>query len=170
MLKKIKIFFITFCFLLSTSHCFGNEKTGFIDLDYVIKNSNPGKLALENIRKLDQENVEKLKKKNDELIKLENEIKSKKNIISKDAFEQEVKLLRNKVKKFTKEKDIMVEDFNNYKKKELDVVFKKIAPIIRKYMDDNSISILLDSKNVFMGKVEVDLTEKILNNINQQIN
>ncbi len=170
MFKKLNIFLISLIFIFFTTLSMSEDKVGFIDLDYVIKNSNPGKLALENISSLDQQNVAVLKKKNKELIKYENEIKNKQNIISKEAFEEEVKLLRNKINKFSKEKDDMVKNFNNYKKTELDMVFKKITPIIRKYMDDNSITILLDSKNIFMGKVEVDLTEKILVNINKSIN
>ena len=53
-------------FFISINPSNGSElqkETAFIDIDYVIANSNIGKKALENIDKLDKENVEKLKKK-----------------------------------------------------------------------------------------------------------
>ena len=64
----------------------------------------------------------------------------------------------------------MVKNFNDYKKEELNKVFKKISPIIRDYMDKNSVSILMDTKNIFMGKISSDLTEEILKDINNSIN
>ena len=64
----------------------------------------------------------------------------------------------------------MVKNFNKYKKEELDKVFKKITPIIRDYMDKNSVSILMDTKNIFMGKISSNLTEEILKDINKSLN
>ena len=43
----------------------------------------------------------------------------------------------------------------------------KINPIIQNHMKENSIEILLDSKNVFIGDVNSDLTEIIINKINE---
>ena len=46
-------------------------------------------------------------------------------------------------------------------------MFEKISPIIREYMSDNSISILMDTKNIFMGDVNADITEQLLKKINE---
>ena len=64
----------------------------------------------------------------------------------------------------------MIQNLNQFKKKELDNVFDQITPIIKTYMDENSIMIIMDSKNIFMGKTEIDLTDKLLNIINQKLN
>ena len=146
------------------------EKVSFIDIDYIIKNSNVGKLTLENIKKLDQENIKKLKIKNKELQDLETKLNSQKNIISKEAYEIEVEKLKIKINEYSIEKNEMVKNFNKYKKEELDKVFKKITPIIRDYMDKNSVSILMDTKNIFMGKISSNLTEEILKDINKSLN
>ena len=42
----------------------------------------------------------------------------------------------------------------------------KINPIVQKYMKDNSIELLFDSKNVYIGDKKSDLTEIIINEIN----
>ena len=44
---------------------------------------------------------------------------------------------------------------------------RKINPIIQNYMRENSIEILLDSKNVFIGDINSDLTQIIINEINK---
>ena len=69
-----------------------------------------------------------------------------------------------------KEKNKIVRDFELYKKKELDEVFKKITPIIEEYMNNNDINIILDTKYIFMGKINSNLTESILIEINNSNN
>ena len=170
MKKKIIFFLLLFIFQFNLTSSFAAEKVSFIDLDYIIKNSNIGKLTLENIKKLDQENIKKLKIKNKELQDLETKLNSQKNIISKEAYEIEVEKLKIKINEYSKEKNEMVKNFNKYKKEELDKVFKKITPIIRDYMDKNSVSILMDTKNIFMGKISSNLTEEILKDINKSLN
>jgi len=163
-----KFLLIFFIYLISIN--FSNSKeTAFIDIDFIIANSNIGKKVLLSINKLDKENIENLKKKNKSLQELEISIKNKKNIISDDAFKKEVVSFQAKVKKFKEEKNKIVKNFNEVKRKELENVFKKISPIINDYMEENSVSVLLDSKNIFMGTKKSNLTKDILDRINKEI-
>ena len=61
----------------------------------------------------------------------------------------------------------IVNNFNKYKKDELNKLFEIINPIIQKFMEENSIEILIDSKYVFMGKTSSDITKSILEEINK---
>ena len=169
MSKLIKTFSLFLLIILSLNTAYSNEKTAFVDLDYLVKNSNVGKLALKKINELDKKNLSKLKSKNEELKKIEIEIQKKQNIISEEAFKEEVNSLKMKINEFSIEKNEMVKNFNSFKKKELDIVFAKISPVIKEFMNKNSINVLLDTKNVFMGKQESDLTKEILNEINKSI-
>ena len=162
-----KFLLIFFIFLISTNLS-NSKETAFVDIDYIVANSNIGKKVLENIDKLDKKNVEKLKKKNKSLQELEITIKNKKNVISEDAFNKEVISFQKKVQEFKAEKNEIVKNFNDFKRKELKNIFKKISPIINDYMEENSISILLDSKNIFMGSKKSNLTEDILDSINKE--
>ena len=164
-LKKFLLIF--FIFLISTTLS-NSKETAFVDIDYIVANSNIGKKVLENINKLDKKNVENLRIKNKSLQELEITIKNKKNVISEDAFNKEVVSFKKKVQEFKVEKNKIVKNFNDFKRKELENVFKKISPIINDYMEENSISILLDSKNIFMGSKKSNLTEDILDRINKE--
>ena len=162
--RFLLIFFIS----INSSNSFELQKeTAFIDIDYVIANSNIGKKVLENIDKLDKENLENLKKKNKSLKELEITIKNKKNVISDESYNKEVASFKKKVQQFNDEKNQLVKNFNNFKRNEIENIFKKISPIINDYMEENSISVLLDSKNIFMGSKKSNLTEIILNKINK---
>ena len=90
-------------------------------------------------------------------------------MISEDAFNKEVISFQKKVQEFKVEKNKIVKNFNNFKRKELENVFKQISPIINDYMEENSISVLLDSKNIFMGSKKSNLTKDILDRINKEL-
>ena len=164
-LKKFLIIF--FIFFISTNLS-NSKETAFVDIDYIVANSNIGKKVLENINKLDKKNVENLKKKNKSLQELEITIKNKKNVVSEDVFNKEVVSFQKKVQEFKVEKNKIVKNFNDFKRKELENIFKKISPIINDYMEENSIGVLLDSKNIFMGSKKSNLTEDILDRINKK--
>ena len=168
-MKKIFInfFFLIFFFNFNTSY--SSEKIAFIDLDFVLKNSNIGKSILEDIDKLNNKNINELKKKESELKKNEKEILPKKNILSEEEYKKEVDLLKDKIKKYKILKDDMVSNFQNKKQISLKNFFNQITPIIQNYMDENSINILLDRKNVFIGKTDSDITDSIIEKINNEL-
>ena len=162
--KFLLIFFIFFISINLTN----SKETAFIDIDYIIENSNIGKKVLININKLDKENIENLKRKNQSLQELEITINNKRNIISEEAFKKEVILYQSKINEYKEDKNKIVKNFNDFKRKELENVFKKITPIINNYMEENSVSVLFDSKNIFMGSKKSNITEDILERINKE--
>ena len=159
----ISIFILTFFYNINV---YSFDKVAFIDIDYLIKNSTIGQNSLTKIEKLNSKNIEILKEREKILKNLDNEIKIKQNIISEDEYNKEVNLLRNKINEFNIEKNKMVNEFNTFKENELDSLFKKINPIIQNYMNKNSIEILLDRKNLFIGSISSDLTKIMINEIN----
>ena len=145
------------------------ENIAFVNVDYLIKNSNIGKKLLANINDKDKKNLDNLKKKNKILQDLESSIKKKKNVISDEAYNKEVIDFKKKFQEFSKEKNKIVKEFNVFKKKEIENIFKKINPIINNYMEENSVNLLFDSKNIFMGAKKLNLTEDILKKINNEL-
>ena len=165
-----KLFLILFFFFISLNVVYSNEKVFFIDLDLVIKNSNYGKKILDDINKINEENISKLKKKESELRSIEEEIKKKQNILSQDELSKEINILKNKVSVFKIDKDKMVNDLKKTRQESISNFFVKVSPIIQSYMEENSISILLDRKNVFIGRINSDITKEIIERINNQLN
>ena len=85
-----KFIIVTFLSFILCNPSFSNDKIAFIDIDYIIKNSEIGKKVLLKINDLDDKNVNSLKKKDNMLKNLETEIRNKKNIISDEAYNKEV--------------------------------------------------------------------------------
>ena len=165
--KKLFLIFIFFlCNIISTN---SSEPIAYIDMDFIIKNSEIGKKTLNSIKILNDKNINELKKKEKILKDLESKIISKKNIISKENFDKEVLMFQEKANKFKEDQSKMIDDFNNYKKKELDGILKKISPIINAYMEKKSVKILLDSKNILIGRSNLNLTNEVIKEINEKI-
>ncbi len=162
--KKIFIFFL----LLFT---FSNEvyaQTAFLDLDSIFQKSTLGKQVSDNLEKLKSENLKLLKKKESAFLKEENELKKIKNLISEEEFKKKFSELSNKFKEYKLEKDKIESDFNKTKNDELKFFFEQINPIIQEYMSNKNINLLLEKKNIFIGKSENDITSDILNAVNNK--
>ena len=164
--KIISILIIILIFNFNLAH--SNDKVSFINLDLLIQQTNIGKLILKDIEQINKKNIENLKNKESELKSIEDDIKKKKNIISKDEFENEVIRLRQNIKKFKNYKNKLVSEIENKKNNDIKEFFTKVNPIIQNYMDNNSIDILLERKNVFMSKNSSDITEKLIIEINKK--
>ena len=168
MKKILFFFFISIFFFLKTNLLYANNNIAFIDLDLVLKKTIIGKLLLNDLEVINNKNIEELKNKEKELKNDEEEIKKKQNVISQEQFDLEVKNLQDKVSKYRVLKNEMVKSLDEVKKEKLSDFFKKINPIIQNYMDANSVDILLERKNVFIGKNKSDITDIIVKEIDKK--
>ena len=89
------------------------------------------------------------------------------NISSKEQLKDEINLFNKEVEKYRLEKNELLKNFKIKKKNDLDKFLTKINPIIQTYMKDNSIDIVLDKKQIFVGSVNKDITEEILKLVNK---
>ena len=164
-----KLTLVIFFLLVSNNLLFASQNVKFADIDLIVQNSEIGKKTLSKIEKLNKSNIEKLTNFQKQLKDKENEIKIKKNIVSEEEFKKEVENLKNQLAEFNKKKDLMVKEFSDLKKDELEALFAKINPIIQNYMKENSIEILMNSKNIFIGNIKSDLTQVLINEINSKV-
>ena len=156
------IFILNF---LNNNIAIAENNTVFVDIEFLIQNSTIGKNILKKLENKDKENIQFLKVREQNIRKAENELKKKQNIISKEEFDKEINLLKKQVADLKLEKNNMVKDFTDFKNKELSSVVKNINEVIQNYMKKNSIDIVFDKKNIYIGKNSSDITADILKNI-----
>ena len=162
-------FSLIIIFFFNINYSYGKDKIAIIDLDIVFNNSNFGKSLLKEIEKTNQNNISELKEIETKLKKNEQDLLNKKNIISENDFEKELVLLKKEINDYRKIKKQMVDKIELEKNQVLKNFFEKINPIIQNYMEKNSINVLLERKNVFIGKSNSDITKVIINEINNEI-
>ena len=161
---KLSIFVI---FIIYSQILNAKENIVFIDLNYVLNKSNDGKKILEELKNISEINKEKFNKEERLLEKERNDIKKLKKIISKDEYNKKVSLFQEKVEIYNKEKSNILKSFENKKKKELDIFFQSLNEIMNVYMKENSISIIIDKKNIVMAAVKNDISNEIIDLVNK---
>ena len=62
-------------------------------------------------------------------------------------------------------KNVFVKKKNNARNE----LLKALNPILKKYMDDNNITMILNEKNVILANSKVDLTSKIIELLNKEL-
>lgn len=159
LLKKI---FIIFLFININSFSLSDDKVFFIDLDYLINNSKNGKNFISELETLKLQNLKDLKIEKEKVVKFENDLIKKKNILSKEEFKKKLLILENQANIYKTNKTKVSKDFDLKKSILIKKFFEQINPIIQIYMDNNSINILIDKKNVFIGNAKYDITNDIL--------
>ena len=144
-----------------------DEKIAFFDLDEVLNKSISGKnivLKIEKINKKNFKDIEIIKKK---LQTLKENLDTKKNILSEEEFKIQFASLQKELKTFNESNKTISDEFEKVKQKELEQFLNLITPIIEEYIKENSISIVLNKKNVFIAKKEYDITENIIELVNK---
>ena len=134
-----------------------------------MQQSTAGKSIKKQLEILYNKNLEKFKK-NDEILKnKEKKIIAQKNILSQEDFQKELISLRTEIIKFQKDQVKAREDINKLRIGATNKLISKLSPILQDYAKKNSISLILQKKNIVMGKKEIEITDEILEITNKEI-
>jgi|TARA_Y100000389_G_C17439852_1_gene507876 outer membrane protein len=169
MFKTKKIFILLLFSFLFNSIVIAQDKIVFIDLEQIVNNTNIGKKTLSELNKINLDNIEKLKIKENLIKEKEISLNNTKNIISKTELQNKINLLKNEISIYNKEKNEKTNDFIKLKNKKLDELFKQINPLVSEYMNKNSITLIVDKKNVYLGKMDYDITDDIVELVNTKL-
>ena len=167
MILKYKIFIIFFYLCLISQAYSSDQKIVYLNLDYLVQNSEPGKLILQELDNIKKKNFEEFEIKKSSLKKKEEDLIKKKNIISKEEFETKVVALRDEMNVYNKNRQKIFSEFEENKKKKLNEFLKKITPYIEGFVKENSINIVLNEKNLFIASKKFDITSQIVKIINK---
>ena len=165
MFKRLILF--TF-FILFSYESNASTNISFVNLKYIIENSNAGKeitKILENDRKNE---TKKLKVMQNKIKKQENEIKDKGNILNETELKKKVSVLRKDIKDYNDLKNKKAKEFNNKKAQYVNQLLKEMNSIMIKYVEKNSIDIVIKKENIITGKKELDITQVILDELNKK--
>ncbi|MFL2895551.1 MAG: OmpH family outer membrane protein [Candidatus Pelagibacter sp.] len=167
MLKKL--FIINFFFLIFSFSYAEDQKIVYLNIEKIMQNSIAGKSIKKQLENLYSKDLEKFKK-NDEILKnKEKKLIAQKNILSQEDFQKELTNLRSEIIKFQKDQVRARENINKLRIGATSKLISKLSPILQEYAKKNSISLILQKKNIIMGKKEIDITDKILSITNNEI-
>ena len=167
MMKKILVS-ILLSILISVP-VYSSEKIVYLDVEKIMQQSIAGKSIIAQLKKKREISISKFKKKEKEIIDKEKKLISQKNVLSKEEFESKIIELRKDISIYQKDRNKTLNEIGKSRIKATTKLITKLTPILEEYSKKNSIRIIVQKKNIVMGKKEDDITKDILELVNQKV-
>jgi len=166
-MKKIFLPFLAFFLFYAANTLAAN--INYIDFTKVLNASKAGAKAQENLKKKFTSESNKFLKQEKDIKKEETEIISQKKLLSQEEYKKKVNSLRGKVSKLQKSKQ---ESFNKIRKERNNAkveLLKNLNPILKKYMEDNNVQLIVEKQSIVLGDADLEITDKIIIILNKEL-
>ena len=161
-------FLLVILFFLIPINSFSQNNIVYLDIQFIIDNSDIGKFYKTKMDEISNKNINQLTSDKTLIKKMETDLNNQKNILSEKEIKNKVedlnKLINSYQSKRSKQKKEFLYKKNEYSSKILQI----LNPIISEYADNNNISLVLKKKNILLGQKSLDITNLILDKINQE--
>ena len=138
-------------------------------MDYVMNNSLAGKSITEQLNKINKENIKIFNKKEKNLKTEEAKIIAQKSILAESEYKKKIILFKEKISNFNIERKNLANNFKNKRIKAQTELVNSLTSIIADYAKKNAAEIIIDKKNIVLGKSELDITQNILKTLDTKI-
>ena len=162
--KKITLFLILF-FIFQ-----GNliaDSAHYLDFKYILNQSEAGKKAQTQLKDKLNKGIKKLQDKEKSIQDEEKKIIQQKKLISPDEYKKKVTALRSKVSSLQKERNSLLESVAKQRAKARNELLKNLNPIIKNFMEEKNIRMVIDKKNLLLADDKLDITKEILDLFNK---
>ena len=168
-MKTLIIITIIILNILNVEILHANNEITYLDLDKVLAESLAGKSINKQITTIQKNNNKNLKDKEKKLFEKEKSIISKKNILQEKDFNEKVKAFKKEVSEYQKNRSVLIKEINQKKLNAISQLLDKLNPILAKYSNEKSISLIVRKKNIIIGKSELDITADIMKILDTEI-
>ena len=156
---------VLFCFQFSTVKA--NPNIVYLDVQFIIDNSDLGIFYKNKVNKIKDEKKIELSIKEKKIKEKEEDINNKKNILKEEELKKNISELKNLVNEYKVVRNDVSKFLINEKKKYSEVILENLNPILTNYADKNNINLILEKKNILVGAKVLDITQNILNLLNE---
>jgi len=165
-MKKI---FLTFFFLIFSSILYAQEKIVYLDTNYLLTQSDVGKYVNSKLKKINDNNVKEFKETELNIKSIEEDLLKQKNILKKEDYEKKISDLKNKYNSYQEQRNKKNAELTQLRNKVGNEILNHINEILTQYSKKESISLIIEKKNVVIGKSDLDVTSDILSLLNSKI-
>ena len=141
----------------------------YIDMDKIMQKSKAGKSVIQNINKINESNIKKFKKIEEEIRNEEKNLIAKKNVLSEEEFGKGLTSLRKKIEDYRETRQKAIDEITKKRINASADFAQKIKPILGNYAKEKNIDMVVQKKNIIMGKSELDITDDILKIVDKEI-
>ena len=160
---------VIICFIVVLNQQPLQAQTYFLDFKFILNESDAGKKANKLLNNELNQGIKKLKDTEKNLQKEEKNIIQQKKILSPEEYKKKITALRSKVSSLQKERNLLLESVAKKRRTARKQLFDSLNPIVKNYMGEKNIKIVLDKKNVLLGDENLDITKDIMGLLNKKL-
>ena len=164
----LRFFFCIFIIFYSSS-LYSESLIVFLDMDKIMLQSKAGKSITVELEKLHKNNITTFKQKEEDLKNKETSIVSQKNVLSDEEFEKKINSLRNEANDYRIKRRDLINSLTEKRVEAQNKLIKTLNPILADYSKKNSISMIIQKKNIIIGKNELEITDDILKILDENL-
>ena len=165
----MKKFIFIFLFLLPISNYSYATSPHFLDFKYVLNNSEAGKKAQSFLKSKLDKGIKSLQDKEKKILSEEKKIIEQKKILSPEDYKKKVNDLRSKVSSLQKERSSLLENVAKQRAKAKNELLKNLNPIIKEFMEEKNIRMVLDKKSLLLADENLEITEEIIKRLDKKL-
>lgn len=165
-MKKILLIFIILSLNATTLFA---EIPHFLDFKLILNESIAGKKAQNFLKNKLEKGAANLKEKEKNILEEEKKIIQQKKVISNDEYKKKLTELRNKVSTLRTTRNKLLESVAKERAEAKKTLLKNLNPILKEYMKENKIRMVVDKKNVLLADENLDITKNILEILNKKL-
>ena len=167
-MKSIKIILTSLLLLFSFQTKLFSE-IRYVDFKYVWNESKAGKEAQSDLKKKLENGIKDRKKKEKSIQDEEKKIIQQKKLISPEEYKKQVTKLREKVSSLQIERNTLLDSVAKQRSKARTELLKNLNPIIKDYMKEKTIRLVLDKKSILLADEKLNITKEITELLNKKL-
>ena len=164
----VKIIVITYL-IFGTTNAFAENNIVYIDMNKILRESKVGIFVEKELTNMHEKKLNEFKKIEEKLNKEEIDLVSKRNILAREQFDENLKNLNIKAQNYQNQRRQWFDDIAKKRNNARVEVLKSLDPIMTKYFEQNNISLILYKRNVAIGTTELDITDIIIDELNEKL-
>ena len=163
-----KILFLCLLFFLNITSI-SADTPFFLDFKYILNNSDAGKKAQTFLKNKLEKGIKNLKNKEVKIQEEEKKIIQQKKLISPEEYKKKVSDLRKKVSLLQKERNTLLDSVAKQRTKARNELLRNLNPIIKEYMNEKKIRMVVDKKSLLLADQNLDITKDIIEILNKKL-
>ena len=164
-----KKFILIFILFFSLQNNVISDIPYYLDFKYILNESDAGKKAQTYLKNKLQNGVKKLKETEKTIQGEEKETIQQKKLISAEEYKKKVTTLRSKVATLQRERNKLLDDVAKQRTKARNEILRNLNPIIKEFMQEKKIRMVLDKKSLLLADENLDITNDIIKRLNNKI-
>ena len=141
----------------------------FLDFKFVLNESSAGKKAQNELKSRLDKGIKNIKEKEKKLQEDEKKIISQKKILKPEEYKKKVNELRLNVSNLQKERKTLIEKTSKLRNNARNELLKNLNPIIKEYMVEKKIRMVVDKKSLLLADDNLDITKDIIARLNKKL-